>query len=446
MHFLRFQAMGVRSILFGFCLGLCRTSSPEGLPAQFHRQSARWHAILGGASLIASTTILPVYVSRLTDSKVAIGLLSMIGSMGWLLPQLFTANWVQRLPRKKVLPVNLGLFSERLPVILLALSVLLVPRFPSLALATFFVCYTWHTVGAGVVAVAWQDMVGKIIPAHRRGVFFGLTNSAGTATGVAGAWAAAWLLDRYAFPVGYLGSFSAAAIMMIVSWGFLALTREPAQVSQAPVVSQREYLSRLPAILRQDPNFGRFLFSQSIIALGGMAAGFFTVYAVQRWQLSDGQAGTYTASMLLGQAVSNLLMGPLADRKGHKLTLELSMLLGALGVGLAVIAPGPAWFYVVFALLGAKTAGMLLSGLMIVLEFCSEDLRPTYIGVSNTVRGVAYGVAPVFGGWLAGVAGYRSLFATAFVVGIVGLVLLHRSVREPRHTGVLQSADATADV
>jgi MFS family permease len=254
--------------------------------------------------------------------------------------------------------------------------------------------------------------------------------------GVAGAWAAAWLLDRYAFPMGYLGAFSAAAIMMMFSWISLALTREPAQASQAPVVSQREYLRRLPAVLRQDPNFGRFLLSQSIIALGGMAGGFLTVYAVQRWQLSDGQAGSYTASMLLGQTVSNLLLGPLADRKGHKLTLELGVLMGVLGVGLAIIAPGPAWFYAVFALLGVKIAGTLLSALMIVLEFCSDDLRPTYIGVSNTVRGVASGIAPVIGGWLAGVVGYRSLFVTAFIVGIAGLVLLRWSVREPRRVPV----------
>ncbi|MBN1580003.1 MAG: MFS transporter, partial [Anaerolineae bacterium] len=52
-----------------------------------------------GSSFIASATILPLYVSRLTDSKVAIGILSMISAMGWLVPQLFTANWVQRLPR-----------------------------------------------------------------------------------------------------------------------------------------------------------------------------------------------------------------------------------------------------------------------------------------------------------------------------------------------------------
>ena len=387
----------------------------------------------GGSSLIAAGTILPVYVSRLSDSKLLIGLLSMIASMGWLLPQLFTANWVQRLPRKKVLPVNLGLFTERLPVVLLALSTLLTLRYPVLALVAFYVFVAWHTVGAGVVAVAWQDMIGKIIPAQRRGRFFGLANFLGTATGVLGASVAAWLLDRYSFPRGYTWSFALSAAMMVVSWGFLALTREPAQAPSSEPVSQREYWRRLPSVLRDDPNFVRYLVSQAVLALGGMAGGFYTVYAVQRWQLSDGQAGTFQASMLVGQALSNLAFGAVADRKGHKLVLELSVLLGLLGTGVAVVAPGPTWFYLVFALIGANLAGLLLSGLMIALEFCDEDKRPTYIGLNNTVRGISYGMAPILGGWLAGLVGYQALFAVALVIGGVGLGLLRWSVHEPRH-------------
>ncbi|RLC89746.1 MAG: MFS transporter [Chloroflexi bacterium] len=393
-----------------------------------------------GASFIASRTILPLYVSHFTDSKLALGLLSMIAATGWLLPQLFTANWVQRLPRKKVLPVHLGLFTERLPVLLMVPAAWLATRSPTLALVAFFVLFAWHVVGAGVVAVAWQDMIAKVIPLDRRGRFFGITNFGGTATGVLGAVAAAWLLDRYDFPQGYVLCFAAAAVFILISWVFLALTREPVQVSQEPAVSQREYWRRLPTILRADLNFRRYLLSQVVVTTGGMAVGFLAVYAVQRWRLPDSQAGSFTASMLIGQALSNLLFGVLADRKGHKLVLEWSTLLGALAVGLAGLAPAPAWFHAVFALTGASAAGFMLSGIMIVFEFSIPDVRPTYIGLNNTVSGVVAAVAPLLGGWLAGVAGYRVLFGVAFVVELAGLALLHWSVREPRRVHATMGA------
>jgi hypothetical protein len=61
-----------------------------------------------GLGFLAFRTIMPVYISNLTDSEFAIALLSVIVSTGWLIPQLFTANWVERLPLKKYAPVNVG--------------------------------------------------------------------------------------------------------------------------------------------------------------------------------------------------------------------------------------------------------------------------------------------------------------------------------------------------
>ncbi len=386
----------------------------------------------GGASLIAHRTILPLFISHLTDSRLALGLLATIASTGWLLPQLFTANWTQRLPLKKVAPVRIGFFTERLPVILMAPAALLATRSPGLALVAILTFFAWHMVGAGVVAVGWQDMLAKVIPVDRRGRFLGVTNFGGTATGVLGAALAAWLLGRYAFPHGFIYSFAVAAVLISISWIFLALTREPAQESQEHPVSQREYWSRLPEILRGSLNFRRYLVSQGVISLGGMASGFLAVYAVQRWSLPDSQAGSFTASMLVGQALSNLLFGALADRKGHKAVLELSTLAGVLAVALASLASGPEWFHFVFALLGASAAGSMLSGIMIVFEFCAPDQRPTYIGLSNTVIGVVAAVTPMIGGLLADLVGYRPLFVVSVVFGLLGLALLRWSVREPR--------------
>jgi MFS family permease len=386
-----------------------------------------------GASFIAARTILPLYVSRLTDSELAIGLLSTITASGWLLPQLFTANWIQGLPRKKVAPVNIGFFTERLPVFLMVPTVLLAVNHPTLALILFFIMLAWRVIGAGVVAVGWQDMIAKIIPTSRRGRFFGATMFSGTALGVVCATIAAWFLEQYSFPFGYLLCFAAASIFIFLSWFFMALTREPAQVNQESIISQSEYWRRLPTILRTDQNFQRFLLSQVVIVIGGMAFGFLAVYAVQRWQLADSQAGNFTTSMLIGQAISNLIFGVLADRKGHKLVLELSTLGGAIAVGLACVATAPELFYIVFALIGVNTTGIILSGIMIVFEFGRSEIRPTYIGLNNTVLGIVASIAPIFGGWLASTVGYQMLFAGASVIGLVGFVILHWLVQDPRN-------------
>lgn len=389
-----------------------------------------------GFSFITPTIILPLYVSHFTQNPLIIGLIPFINTAGFFVPQLFTANFVERAPRKKFFPVNLGFFLERVPVFLLAPSAyLLAGSQPVLALMLFFLLYTWYCGGAGLIIVGWQDMIAKIIPVDRRGRFFGITNFIGNASGIVGALAVTILLDKYAFPLGYVFSFSAAAVLMFLSWVFLSMAIEPAVHGHKSTVSQLEYLRSLPDILHRDRNFLKYLVSQVAYSLSTMAAGFLIVYSAKTWNLPDSQAGGFVVAMQVGQALSNLFFGFLADRKGHKLSLEISVLISILSLVLAIMAPGPAWFYPVFFLRGAVAAGIFISGISIVYEFTVAENRPTYIGLANTIPGVVGALAPLIGGWLAGAASYQWMFILSAVIAAISLGLLRFTVREPRHTG-----------
>jgi MFS family permease len=389
-----------------------------------------------GFSFIAPTIILPLYISHFTSNPLVIGLVPFVNTAGFLLPQIFTSNFVERAPRKKFFPVNLGFFLERVPVFLFAPSAyFLASNQPILALGAFFLLYTWYCAGAGLIIVGWQDMIAKIIPVVKRGRFFGVTNFIGNAFGILGALAVTYVLDKYTFPRGYVLSFAAAAILIFFSWIFLSLTREPAVYSHKPIVSQLDYLRSLPKVMRQDRNFLKYLLSQIVFSLSGMATGFLIVYSARNWNLPDAEAGGFVIAMQVGQTVSNLAFGFLADRKGHKLLLEISILLSTLSLVLAIIAPVPAWFYLVFFLRGAVVAGTFISGISIVLEFTGPENRPTYIGLANTIPGVAGTVAPLIGGWLAGALNYQWMFIMAAVIGAVSLGLMHFAVQEPRKMG-----------
>jgi len=66
---------------------------------------------LGFASYV---TVIPLFLSQLTDSAILIGLIPALHSFGWQFPQLFTANWVSRLRRFKP-AVLFFTIQERLP-------------------------------------------------------------------------------------------------------------------------------------------------------------------------------------------------------------------------------------------------------------------------------------------------------------------------------------------
>src|SRR5689334_29711 len=120
---------------------------------------------MGFASYV---TIIPLFVSTLTNSSVLIGLIAAMHMIGWQLPQLLTANRVARLRRYKPM-VLLMTLNERLPFFILALIAFNLPSMNrTLALGLTFIFVTWQAMGGGLTGTAWQSMIAKIMPSERR--------------------------------------------------------------------------------------------------------------------------------------------------------------------------------------------------------------------------------------------------------------------------------------
>ena len=402
-----------------------------------------WVNLLDGTSFwlalsfVSASTILPLFVSKLTPSPLAIGIVGMIAQGGWFIPQLFTANTVEQLPRMKPVIVNLGFFLERLPFWFYILSALIAGTSPQLAIVIFLLSYAWATFGSGFAATAWQDLIARCFPVDRRGRFFGIANFFGTGMGIIGAGISARLLESAAFPANFAYIFLLAAIFNTLSWFFVSLTRETAQASTKPTQSDRAFWRQLPDILRQDNNFRRFLIARLMMGLGTMGSSFVAVAAIQKWQVPDSTIGLYTGAMLIGQTAANLIFGFLADRHGHKLSMVIGGFFAVLAFALAWWAPSPAWYYVVFALRGISTGAMIVSGLLLVMEFSAPERRPTYIGLANTGVGLISSLAPLLGTGLAAL-GYPWLFAASAMTYLVAAVLMTWWVRDPRHLRVIE--------
>ncbi|MDX1613725.1 MAG: MFS transporter [Candidatus Promineifilaceae bacterium] len=384
-----------------------------------------------GLSFISSATIVPLFISKLSDSPIPVGLAAVIAQGGWFLPQLFVANFVERLPRRKPMVINLGFFLERLPMWFLVLAALLALRRPTLALVLFLLAYAWHGLGAGLVGPAWQDLIARVFAVEQRGRFLGISLFVGAAAGAISAGFSARLLRDYPFPTNFVYSFSLAALFITASWFFLSLTREPALPVTAPRRSQRQFLAELPTLVRQEHNFRHFLWARLLLALSGMGTGFVTVAAVQRWDVPDSVVGGYTLAFLVGQTAGNLFFGLLADRRGHKLSLELAGLFSFSAFALAWLAPAAGWYFLIFALLGVVTGATVVSGILVLMEFSVAEKRPTYAGLTNTAVGVVSTAGPLLGALLAA-ADYSLLFAASAFIGLLAFATMRWWVQEPR--------------
>jgi len=387
---------------------------------------------LFGFAFLSASTILPVYFAHLSSSTFLLGLIPAMLDLGWFLPQLFTAQYVERLPRKKPLVVALGL-GERLPFLLLAGGALWFARLDSsTAVVFFFMLIAIRALASGLVATPWQEMIAKVIPVQWRGRFFGASHSLGGALGLVGSAIAAFILAEFPYPTNFALCFLAGFLLIMLSWVGITFTVEPAQ-PPPELHAPMGYRKRLVSILREDRNFREYMVSRGAGYLGWMAFGFLAVYGVERFQLSDAQAAIFTAVMSAAGMLSNVLFGWLGDRRGHKVVMEWSTLLWA-GALLAAIVAQSVWvYYVVFVLVGAANASFILSDLSIIMEFGPEEQRPTYIGLARTLSAPFLFVAPLVAGAVAQQWGYAWMFGLAMALTLASLVLLRLRVTEPRH-------------
>jgi MFS family permease len=390
-----------------------------------------------GANFVARQTIMPLLLSQLTTSKLAIGLIPALDSLGFLLPQLLMANYTQGLRRKLPFIVAVSSFGERGPYLVIGLVVWWLARSaPGFAAAALLALLAVASFSAGVTTPAWYDMIAKAIPVRRRGIWSGLAFGIGALMGIAGAAVAGTILVNWQFPHNYALCFLAGFGVLMISWVALVLNREPDSPSIRTGTSLRDYLKQLPAIMRRDENYLHFLVARGVTSLASMATGFYAVYASQRWGMSGEEVAILTAILTGSQAIMNVTWGLIGDHAGHKVVLCGGSIAIALAAAVGWAAPAPVWMWATFALLGTGVAAGTVSNLNIILEFCAAEERPTYIGLTNTLLAPVAAFAPLLGGGLATLAGYRSMFVVAGVCGIVAAALMAFWVREPRHGAV----------
>lgn len=385
-----------------------------------------------GLAFVSASTVVPLFVSKITLNPLMIGLVAMVAQAGWYLPQLLAAGITERLPRKKPMVVNVGFFLERVPVWLWPLAAWLAADLPYLALAVFMIGYIWHHMGAGLIAPAWQELLARCFAVNQRGWLFGFTTFAGTGAATLGAGFSSWLLQRYAFPTNFVYLFGIAATAITLSWCFIALVREPLQAATPAARQPISIRRRMETVVGGDANFRAYLVARAFLMLATMGTGFVTVYAVERWSVPDSTVGVYTAVLLLGQTLGNLSAGLIADRMGNKIPLVLGGVVQVIGFATAWLTPAAAGMYAVFACLGFAVGVNIVSGILIALEFSEPARRPTYAGIANTTVGITGGCAPLIGGWIAGYS-YSWLFATSVMLGVIAIALLAFTVTDPRH-------------
>ncbi len=386
-----------------------------------------------GDSFAAAYTIMPVFVSTLTDSPILIGLIPALNGAGWFLPQLFLARTLEGKNRRMPMVRFLGIF-DRIPFFFLALGAFLIPQLDKrIALIMILVIYAIKVFSGGLVALPWQELIATVIPVSHRGRFWGYSLILGKLMGLGGAAITGILLVSITYPYNYATMFLIGFCAVSISYIFLNMNIEP-EIPRQNSAETISLLTRIKDVLGKDRNFLIYLMNRGFIFLAGMALAFVTVYGINNYNLPIAQSATFTAIMLVSEIVGFGIWGNLGDRSGYKRVIEISNFILILGISSLLLVKTLWALYLVFALMSFAHSGEYIADQNFAMEFGSEKDRPTYIGMSKTLTGPFLLIAPIIGGSLVQFWGYNSMFLAALIVSVVAFLIIKFFVQDPRKT------------
>ncbi len=409
----------------------------------------RWNfAVMGiditlftlATSISSAYVVLPLFVHHLHHSNIAAELVPAVRALGLFGPQLLIAGYVERLRRTK--PILLGVtVLERVPYLVLAVAALLLARqHPFVLLVLFFLLILAQTFGSALSVPPWLDMVARAMPENWRGRFFGLWSGLGGFLGIGGAALATFFLSApdIDYPANFALCFALTFAAMVLSFLSLSLTREPRRIPHPPEqrAERRAAGETGPhgwlRLLRRDHGFRGLLIANAIYGLATLAVGLYAVAAKNVSHLTDGQVSLQNSILAFSAALSNILLGLLGDRYGHRLVLEIGALAGGLAAFLALVANGLVTYTGIFLLTGVSLSAFLLAFFAFVVEFGTPETRPTYIALSGLCYAPFSTFAPVLGGWLADHFGYGPPFLLAGTLGLGAALAYRLWVPDPR--------------
>lgn len=401
-----------------------------------------------GLSFTAPFTVLPLFVSLLTSSKILIGSVVTIRTFGWFMPQIFVASFTEHWQKRKPIYILGAVLRGSSFFLLFILIYFWGRKMSSLLLISFFILYGTACLGGGLGGLPFLDIIGKVITPTHRGRFFSLRLFFGGILAVGGGLVVRYVLAdpiRFPFPHNYallffltfLGTSSGMVLFMFI--------REPTGL---PIVKKRSsllvYLKRIDTILREDRNYNRFLRAIVFLNCGVMTLPFYAIYGREVLHFPSEMIGVFVVAQMVGAIISALFWGYLSDRYGNKIVVILSGLMGVSvpflvmltmllhkTISLEVFPQLPLIIYtIIFVLVGMNLNGLFIGQNNLLLEIAPAGERATYIGVVNAAVGLV-ALLSLLGGYIIEWTSYTVAFLLSLTLMLIG-TFFSFFITEPR--------------
>lgn len=334
----------------------------------------------------------------------------------------------ERMKDKRILPIVGGYFA-RSTWLALAIFPFLFPAERRVLIV--IVLASFRIIMANLGVPAWTALQADLIPGSIRGQYYANRNVVLNICALVATYAANFLL-RLDFPKNYCFIFSIATALGIAAT--YIFSRIPFVQGERKVASNEAgtYSQRIRAFIKdvgEHKDFTAYAASSLVWNFGVyLASSLFPVYFVDTMGGQAGSWAIFTGANLATQILVQRYWGRLADVSGQKNVMTLSGI-GAVILPLLWWAAPNVWFpIIIYIVNGLAWGGYNLAAFNLLLEITPDDNRSLYVGVYNTLMGLATAAGPLTGGFAAEIIGLRPIFLASFALRAIALFIFARTV------------------
>jgi len=409
-----------------------------------------WHGVVNGAlfrcgsAFFSADVIIPSYISDLANranwvisTSIIVSFATVAQVLGWRLPQFFIANHIE--VREKKLPIYKFASSSRVvTLILLVFSIFILgENHLSLLLGISLLSFILFGFFGSISGTTYMDIVGKAIPANKRGKYYRNRNViGGMLVFIFSGPLISYIQEsaqEQSFLYSYMLFFICAIPIMFLAFVAFFRVREPLEPPIKRRFSMKEHFRRTPQLFRNDQNYRRYVITRICVQCINLATPFFMLYAKEVLQVPSKMQGVFTSAIGISGAVALFLWAFIADNYGNRLLMQISVLttmLAPLLASLSKFMPTDKLYILVFVFLGASRFGIFVSTNNYLLEIAPSEKRIIYIGLSNSLSS-PFTLMPMLGGYIVSRFSYQACFITSIIFGIIAFYLTFK-LNEPR--------------
>lgn len=409
---------------------------PEQTPSL--RKNIRMNLIDGslyvfGMSFIAVPTVYPVFIKELGGNSLAVGSVHVLWTLGLNIPAAFVA---QRLKRKSLFrPAMMRWgFIHRLMLFISALTALVLAgnAQPSISVPVFLVLLFFTALFGSMGGLPWFQVYTKTVPVRLRGRMMGLRQLIGSTAGAFGGYAVGLIIQLIAFPLNFSALFFLAFVLTMASLYFLAqVDEQPTPVTADDPVYSSRIIDDARRLVRTNMHYRYFLLADALILMSLSTVSFYSIFALEKFSLPPSSAGTFSVIVMVTGIFANIIFGFSADYYGHKINIIAVAACSMLSAVIAILSTNIFLYGFVFMFIACALQVHAISRMPFLAEICSEQERPLYVGITNSVTAPSMLLGAVFG-YLVPAVGYAVIFSAAAVLAFSAVYVLHRYVQDPR--------------